>query len=105
MSIIRTYVPELKIVPRRDDNTKHRYFGPYTSFRELYHVLDGIEEQYDLKGSAFLVRHGSLSKNRSIWLNSMLLWPRCFRTSPRKRHKLIYCNDRNVRRSWASVRL
>ena len=59
-------VPELKIVPRRDDNTKHRYFGPYTSFRELYDLLDGIEEQYDLRGGAFLVRHGSLAKQEYL---------------------------------------
>ena len=41
--------------------SRHRYFGPYTSFREINAILDSIESIYDLRAKSFLVRHGSAS--------------------------------------------
>ena len=57
-------LPRFSIVPRPPavgSNPRHRYFGPYTSFREINTILDTIEEKYDLRARSFLVRHGSES--------------------------------------------
>ena len=40
---------------------KHRYFGPYTSFKEINAILDGVEEKYDLRQLSFQARHGAAS--------------------------------------------
>jgi excinuclease ABC subunit C len=40
----------------------HRYFGPYTSFKEINAILERVEEKYDLRAKSFLARHGSESK-------------------------------------------
>eukprot|EP00977_Amphora_coffeiformis_P005928 scaffold1267_cov171-Amphora_coffeaeformis.AAC.4 len=57
-------LPRFSIVPRPPavgSNPRHRYFGPYTSFREINIIQDRIEEKYDLRARSFLVRHGSES--------------------------------------------
>lgn len=57
-------LPRFSIVPRppvEGSNPRHRYFGPYTNFREINTILDTIEEKYDLRARSFLVRHGSES--------------------------------------------
>ena len=57
-------LPRFSIVPRPPadgSNPRHRYFGPYTSFREINTILDNIEEKYDLHARSFLVRYGSES--------------------------------------------
>jgi excinuclease UvrABC nuclease subunit len=56
-------VPILTIVPRKTNDSGGRFFGPYTNFKEIHTILDGIEETYDLRGQAFLARHGSLPKD------------------------------------------
>lgn len=55
-------MPRFSIVPRpppTGSNPRHRYFGPYTSFREINIILDAIEEKYKLREESFLSRHGS----------------------------------------------
>ena len=58
--------PQFSIVPRREDsgalNRHYRYFGPYTSFKEINRILEGIEEQYNLRSQSFLARYGSGSR-------------------------------------------
>jgi excinuclease ABC subunit C len=55
--------PRFTVVPRRQEgqpgSQRYRYFGPYTSFKEINAVLEGIEEKYDLRSQSFLARHGS----------------------------------------------
>ena len=41
---------------------KYRYFGPYTSFREINAILDGVEEKYGLRQLSFEARHGAAAK-------------------------------------------
>lgn len=55
-------VPSLSIVPKRHQNSsdRYRYFGPYTSFKEINQVLNQIETTYDLRAKSFLARHGSM---------------------------------------------
>lgn len=55
-------IPKLLIAPRKANDSNGRFFGPYTNFKEIHSILDGIEETYDLRGQAFLARHGSLPK-------------------------------------------
>jgi excinuclease ABC subunit B len=58
--------PRFTVVPRRQagqpGSQQYRYFGPYTSFKEINAVLEGIEEKYDLRSQSFLARMGSGSK-------------------------------------------
>jgi len=58
--------PQFSIVPRREDsgalNRRYRYFGPYTSFKEINRILEGIEEQYNLRSQSFLARYGPGSR-------------------------------------------
>jgi len=58
--------PNFCVVPRREENASdkksYRYFGPYTSFREINSILEGIEEKYELRSESFLARQGSGSK-------------------------------------------
>jgi len=52
--------PRFSAVPRRQEgHTKYRYFGPYTDFKEVNKILQGIEEKYDLRSKSFMARHGS----------------------------------------------
>jgi excinuclease ABC subunit B len=59
-------IPRLSVVPQKHDTTlstkDYRYFGPYTSMKEINAILTRVEEQYNLRSQAFLVRHGSLPK-------------------------------------------
>jgi excinuclease ABC subunit B len=57
-------IPRFFIAPHRraDAPEGYRYFGPYTSFKEINSVLETIEEGFDLRSQAFLARHGNLSK-------------------------------------------
>lgn len=55
-------MPRFSVAPRPQAevaNTRNRYFGPYTSFREINAILDTIEEKYGLRAKSFMVRHGS----------------------------------------------
>lgn len=59
--------PRFVIVPRPEEprssaNQRYRYFGPYTSFKEINAMIDSIEEKYELRAKSFLARHGSLTK-------------------------------------------
>jgi excinuclease ABC subunit B len=60
--------PRLSVAARREDASKkgcesrYRYFGPYTSFRELTTVLELVEDKYGLRAESFQARHGSGSK-------------------------------------------
>jgi excinuclease UvrABC nuclease subunit len=57
--------PRFFPTPRRqtgDNASKYRYFGPYPHFKEINAVLDGIEEQYDLRAKSFEARHGDYCK-------------------------------------------
>jgi excinuclease ABC subunit C len=55
--------PRFSVVPRRQEGQpggqRYRYFGPYTSFKEINEVLEGIEDKYGLRSQSFLARHGS----------------------------------------------
>jgi excinuclease ABC subunit C len=56
--------PRFTFVPRRQDgqpgsiSQRYRYFGPYTSFKEINSVLEGIEEKYDLRSQSFVIDGG-----------------------------------------------
>lgn len=56
-------IPRLFVVPHKHEKTistmKYRYYGPYTSFKEVNAILDGVEQKYGLRAQSFLVRHGS----------------------------------------------
>jgi excinuclease ABC subunit B len=58
--------PRFTVVPYRQEGQtstqQYRYFGPYTSFKEINAVLEGIEEKYDLRSQSFLARQGGGSK-------------------------------------------
>jgi excinuclease ABC subunit B len=58
--------PRFTVVPHRQEaqtsSQRYRYFGPYTSFKEINAVLEGIEEKYDLRAQSFLARQGGGSK-------------------------------------------
>lgn len=56
--------PSLSIASHRADDSSHRYFGPYTSFKELKRVLQSIEDRYGLRGMSFEARHGSATKEQ-----------------------------------------
>lgn len=43
------------------NNQRYRYFGPYTSFREINAILEGIEDKYGLRQFSFKARHGEAS--------------------------------------------
>jgi excinuclease ABC subunit B len=56
--------PRFSVVPHRHEGQqRYRYFGPYTSFKEINAVLERIEINYDLRSQSFLTRHGSGSKD------------------------------------------
>jgi excinuclease UvrABC nuclease subunit len=66
---VRDAIPRLSVVPKRPEShrtssspPRFRYFGPYTSFKEINRVLDEVELKYDLRAQNFQVRHGSLAK-------------------------------------------
>jgi excinuclease ABC subunit B len=58
--------PRLFIAPRKLEGLtakqSHRYFGPYTNFKEINLILERVEAKYDLRAKSFLARHGSESK-------------------------------------------
>jgi excinuclease ABC subunit C len=57
--------PSFIITPCKQEGqkeSKYKYFGPYPSFAELNHILQGIEEVYDLRSKSFQARFGSLNK-------------------------------------------
>lgn len=59
--------PRLFVAPSKEEGLsatiqRHRYFGPYTSFKEINAILDGVEEKYDLRRKSFLARHGDASQ-------------------------------------------
>jgi Helicase conserved C-terminal domain/Ultra-violet resistance protein B/GIY-YIG catalytic domain len=59
-------IPRLFYVPQKHtttlSNQNYRYYGPYTSKKELNEILSGVEAKYGLQGQAFLARHGSTTK-------------------------------------------
>ena len=55
-------LPQLTIVPTRQEGSKHRYFGPYPKYTELHSILKAIEETYDLRSVRFQARYGDVSK-------------------------------------------
>jgi len=58
--------PRLFVAPNKEEgfstSQRYRYFGPYTSFREINAILEGVEEKYDLRAQSFLARHGGASQ-------------------------------------------
>lgn len=56
-------LPKFSIVPHLpsgdDDDSRYRYFGPYTSYAEINSILEKIEEKYGLRTKSFLVRQQS----------------------------------------------
>jgi excinuclease ABC subunit C len=60
--------PRLFVASRPEDaltkgrGNRYRYFGPYTSFRELNTVLEMIEDKYGLRAMSFQARHGNGSR-------------------------------------------
>lgn len=55
-------LPQLTIVPTRQEGLKHRYFGPYPKYTELHSILQSIEETYDLRSMRFQARYGHVRK-------------------------------------------
>jgi excinuclease ABC subunit B len=55
-------LPQLTIVPTRQEGSKHRYFGPYPKYTELHSILQAIEERCDLRSVRFQARYGDVSK-------------------------------------------
>ena len=57
--------PSFTVVPRRMEGeraSKYKYFGPYPQYAEINRVLQGIEEEYDLRSKSFQARFGDVSK-------------------------------------------
>jgi excinuclease ABC subunit C len=57
--------PSFIITPRKQEGqraSKYKYFGPYPNFTELNHILQGIEEEYDLRSMSFQAKFGSMNK-------------------------------------------
>jgi excinuclease ABC subunit C len=59
--------PQFIISPRRQEGqraSKYKYFGPYPNFTELNRILQGIEEEYDLRSKSFQAKFGSADMKR-----------------------------------------
>jgi excinuclease ABC subunit C len=86
-------LPRLFVAPRVDEtmieSQRHHYFGPYTSFKEINSILDGIENEYNLRQQSFLARHGDNSKEEYQKLFERVL-SEVFGNGSKLRH---YLND------------
>jgi excinuclease ABC subunit B len=61
-SLPRFFVSPQKSGGEDGKSAQYKYFGPYTSFAEIYVILDEIERKYDLRRRSFDVRQGSASR-------------------------------------------